>query len=475
MAKLPEWVLKHQKKGTQAVQIGNGYYLYKISSRWNPKKKRPDKITDKYLGTITREGVVKPKHERVLEDLENITVKEYGATFFLMENNKEIIDAVKRVYPREWKEIVSFAMFRFMYNSPIKNLLFYYTTSYLSNTIKDALLSPKPVAKMLHDIGLKRGKTTKLLRSFVEGNEFMVIDGTHIVSSSEGVDSAAPGYNSKRVFDPQVRLIMIHSLDNHMPAYFRLLTGSITDISAVSLTVKEAGIKNAILVGDKGFYSKDNVKELKKQGVKYVLPLKRDSTLIDHTPFKSGDKRNLHGYFLFRKRSIWYHEHKHKRKRIITFLDDKLKAAEEHSFIHLVEHEKRTMEGFYEKQYAMGTISVITDHKGTPEDIYNLLKGRLEIEAVIDVFKNILKADRTYMRTDEAMEGWMLVNFISLLFYYKTYRMLAEKKMLRKYSPNDVLMHLSRIYKMKINRRWATSEIPKKSRDIIEKLGIPIT
>jgi len=473
MANLPEWVLKHQDKGTQAVKIGNGYYLYKISSKWDPEKKRAKKITDKYLGKITPEGLVKSKHERVLEDMKNIAVKEYGAMFFLMENNKEIINVVKEAYPHEWKEIVSFAMFRFMYHSPIKNLSSHYATSYLSNTIRNVSLSPKPVAKLLHNIGSKRGKITKFLSHFVQGKKFMVIDGTHIVSSSDGIDFAVPGYNSKKVFDPQVRLMLIHSLDNHMPAYFRILPGSLTDVSAISLTVKETGIKNSVVVGDKGFYSEDNIKKLKKQEVKYVLPIKRNNTCIDYTPFKSGDKKLLQGYFLFQKRIIWYY--KHKGNEVITFLDDKLKVDEEQSFIHLIEREKRTIDNFYEKQCGMGTISVITDHNGSPEDIYGLLKGRLEIESVIDVFKNILKADRTYMRTDKAMEGWMLVNFISLLFYYKTYRMLSEKKLLRKHSPKDVLMHLSRVYKLKINGRWVTSEIPKKSREIIEKLEIPIT
>jgi len=473
MAKLPRWVLKHQEKGTQAVKISNNYYLYKISSKWDPEKKRSKKITDKYIGKITKDGVIKSKHERVLEDMKNITVKEYGATFFLMENNKEIIESVKRIYPHDWRKIISFAIFRFMYNSPIKNLSSHYATSYLSNTITNVSLSTKPVSNLLHDIGSKREKITNLLKHFVQGKEFIVIDGTHVVSSSEGVELALPGYNSKQVFDPQVRLMLIHSLDNHMPAYFRLLPGSLTDVSAVSLTVKEAGIKNAVLVGDKGFYSEDNIKKLKKQSVKYVLPLKRNSTLIGYTPFKSGDKRELHGYFLFQKRTIWYYEHK--GVDVITFLDDKLKVDEEQSFIHLIENKKRTMEGFYEKQCGMGTISVITDCEKSPEDIYCLLKGRLEIEAAIDVFKNILKADRTYMRDDESMEGWMFINFISLLFYYKIYRMLVDKKMIGKYSPEDVLMHLSRIYKLKVNNRWLISEIPKKSREIIEILGIPIT
>lgn len=471
--KIPEWAMKYREKGTEVKDIGGKYYLYKASSKWDPEKKRSKKISGKYLGAITTEGVVKSKHERVLDGLKSITVKEYGSTFFLMENNKEIIDLVKSVYPHEWRDIVSFAIFRFMYNSPIKNLLSYYTTSYLSDSIINASLSPKTVAKLLYDIGSKREKITNFLKHFVQGEKFVVIDGTHIVSSSEGVDSAVPGYNSKKVFDPQIRLMLIHSLDNHMPAYFRILPGSLTDVSAVSLTVKEAEIKNAVLIGDKGFYSKDNVEGLQKQDVRYILPLKRNNELIDYSPFKSGDKKRFQGYFLFQKRTIWYY--KHEGKDVITFLDDKLKVDEEQSFIHLIECKKRTMEELYEKQCGMGTISVITDCKESSEDIYGLLKGRLEIESAINVFKNILKADKTYIRDDKSMEGWMFINFISLLFYYKTYRMLTEKKMLAKYSPKDVLMHLSRIYKLKINNKWVTSEIPKKSRDVIEAIGMPIT
>ncbi|CEG12051.1 conserved hypothetical protein [groundwater metagenome] len=99
--KIPEWAMKYREKGTEVKDIGGNYYLYEASSKWDPEKKRSKKISGKYLGAITTEGVVKSKHERVLEGLKNISVKEYGATFFLMENNKEIIDVVKKVYPHE--------------------------------------------------------------------------------------------------------------------------------------------------------------------------------------------------------------------------------------------------------------------------------------------------------------------------------------------------------------------------------------
>lgn len=123
----------------------------------------------------------------------------------------------------------------------------------------------------------------------------------------------------------------------------------------------------------------------------------------------------------------------------------------------------------------MGTIAVITDLDKSEERIYNLLKSRAEIEIMIDAFKNVLNADRTYMRDDYQMEGWMLINFIALVFYYKLYRLLADNSLLKRYTPNDVLTHLSRIYKLKIHDQLITSEVPKKSRNIMEKLNIPIT
>ena len=94
---------------------------------------------------------------------------------------------------------------------------------------------------------------------------------------------------------------------------------------------------------------------------------------------------------------------------------------------------------------------------------------------MFDAFKNVLQADRAYMRDDYQMEGWMFINFLALVFYYKTYGLLSDNDLLKRYSPKDVLIHLSRIHKLKVQDQWVTSEIPKKTRDILEKLNLPIT
>jgi len=130
-----------------------------------------------------------------------------------------------------------------------------------------------------------------------------------------------------------------------------------------------------------------------------------------------------------------------------------------------------SIERFYEKQYRLGSISVITNTDLNAKEVYELLKGRVEIEQSFDTLKNLLHADRVYLRDDLMLQGWMFVNFLSLLYYYRVYMKLREAELLKKYSVKDLIIHLRRIYKLKIDNKWVTSEIPKTSRKILEKLN----
>jgi len=331
-----------------------------------------------------------------------------------------------------------------------------------------------------------RERIKMVLKPLISGTEFALVDLTHVLSRSNGVVSSVPGFNSKRDFSSQIHMAFLFSLDQHMPSFFRMLPGSIRDVSSLVLTVKEAGVKNAVLIGDKGFFSEGNVLDLHKQkerNLHYILPLKRNSSLIDYKKIRQGDKEGFDGYLRFEKRVVWYYSYHVKKgalkdKRIVVFLDERLKTEEEKDYIARMEDNddsKNTIEDFYEIQYRQGTIAVITDLDDDAERIYTVLKSRSEIETMFDAFKNILQADRTYMRDDYQMEGWMFINFLALVFYYKTYGLLSDNGLLKRYSPKDVLIHLSRVHKLKIQDRWVTSEIPKKTRLINEKLDIHIT
>ena len=122
----------------------------------------------------------------------------------------------------------------------------------------------------------------------------------------------------------------------------------------------------------------------------------------------------------------------------------------------------------------MGTISVITNLKVSGEIVYGMLKSRTDIEQSYDTFKNTIHVDRTYMRDDQQVQGWIFVNFIALLMHYRIYALLRSKDLIRKYSPEDVLEHLGRVFMLKVGGAWIISDVPKKSRAVIEGLDIPI-
>jgi len=107
--------------------------------------------------------------------------------------------------------------------------------------------------------------------------------------------------------------------------------------------------------------------------------------------------------------------------------------------------------------------------------VFELLKERVEVEQVFDVFKNSFSADRLYMRDDVGLLGWMFVNFVALLFYYRVYDLLLGCNVLDRYSVGDVVLHFSRVFKLKLGAGWVLSEIPKSSRLLAEKLKIEIS
>jgi hypothetical protein len=111
----------------------------------------------------------------------------------------------------------------------------------------------------------------------------------------------------------------------------------------------------------------------------------------------------------------------------------------------------------------------------TSAEIYTNYKSRNGIEVMIDAMKNILQADSSYMRDQTALEGWMFITFIALQWYYRIYKLLSEKLLLSKFSPQDLLIHLSEIRKVKINDSWHTAEITSKSRILLELLNVHIT
>lgn len=482
---LPEWAQKFKEPKTEIKHIKGGYYKYQVSYKYNPKKKRTDKVTGVLLGKVAeKEGFVPSDKNKMRADLKttSVDIKNYGLYRLFFTLVKEEFDGLKDFFPEDICELLfSFSMFRWAYNTPIKRVPYYYGHDFCSQEFETEQVSDKTISNMLKLIGERRTEVVGWMRSLLAKgsesiDEFVMMDSTHIVSKSGLLTVNAKGYNPSFDFEKQIRLMYLFSAEMQKPVYYRLVGGNITDIKSMALCVEEMKIENVIYIADKGFYSKDNVAMMKKQGLQYIVPLRRNNKLIDHKPLRKSDFKTKLSYFIYRQRIIWYYKYKSEGADLITFLNEGLRAKEEADYVARITTlpEKYTKEKFGKKLLGFGTLTFIHHIKSEKscEEIYQAYKQRNEIEIVFDAYKNFLKADVMYMQNRYVLEGWLTANFIAMLAYHKLYAKMRAIKKLGKYSPKDIIELSKSIYKLKIKKEWRTSETTKKNLDLFKELGI---
>ena len=197
---------------------------------------------------------------------------------------------------------------------------------------------------------------------------------------------------------PQVQLLFLFSLEQDAPAYFRILPGSINSVMSLKVTMEETGAMKIVL-------------DLEAMKIFFIIPLKRNSKLIDYSIVEEK-------HFMFQDRPVFYSKYHGGGRTVYTFRNDFLRAEEEKDYLE--RHKDGSASAFRKAMERMGTISIVTNLKVPDEIVYDLLK---------------------------------------------------KHDLLRRYSPEDVL---ERANMLRIGEEWRMSEIPEKSRDIIDALEIPI-
>ena len=481
-SKHPQWATKHRKKGTELRLINGRYYLYEASSKWNPEKKRAQKITGKLLGKITKEdGFIESDKAKLRKQqlaVSKLTVKEFGITSFIHNYLNEYIELLKKHFPQCWKQILVLSYSRMAFHSPIKNIEFHYHHSYLSVLYDDLKLSPKQLSGFYREFGAQRESIVAFFKEFKIGNDNILFDGTDLLSKSKKMDITKLTKTKKGTFDTANNIMFAFSTGLKLPLYYRVLPGNIKDIKAFKLSLDELNAKDGVVIADKGFYSKNNVDELQKEKVNFIIPMRRNNSLINYRDINTSDKSNFTGFFKFQERIIWYYTHKKEDGLTINiYLDEELKTEEVKDYLNRIETlpEKYDMDTFFNRQDRFGTIAMLHNTNKDPERVYIDYKSRNQIEEMIDVMKNILEADKSYMQNEQALETWMFINHITLHWYYKIYQLLADHNLTKKYAPMDFLLFLREVRKVKVNSNWFTAELTNKTTKLLEKLNVDIT
>ena len=208
-----------------------------------------------------------------------------------------------------------------------------------------------------------------MMKKMVKKGKNIIVDLTALFSYSQNITLLEKGYNKNRSNYPQINMLLLFSSDEKLPTYVRLLPGSIRDVTTIKNTVKLAGAKNYFFIADRGFYSEENVKILGKEDISYIIPLKRNSTIIPELPGKEFE-----GIFVYNERPIIFWKKKKEGKILYIYEDKALKKEEEANYLLAVEQGKKTKEMYYKVVQKFGKLYLLSDVDLESNLIYNLSK-----------------------------------------------------------------------------------------------------
>lgn len=456
----PDWVEKHRGEGKEIKMIGGRYYL--TSYEYRTVDGRRKKVSTGTLGTIRPEGLI-PSCKKGQTIRSQVTAPlEYGASFLLESLGNDILSNLNETFSSKLSnQIFEMAKIGLVSPSPFKRMELIYSNSYDSRLRPNLPLSPSTITSVLNEIGSNREAQLNFMRNYYDGTEFIIFDGTRLVSHSLG----EKGYNHCNIDDPQMNLQYCFSLrPEKKPIYFKGFTGDKTDISIPKTCIRESGLNNMIFIADKGYYSGSNAEELTKNGISYIMPVKRCDKRIDYASIDMSSMDGFDGFFSFQSRPIFYKtiqrasvagakgtdakgetEEPKPSETIVLYFDQKMRGKE---IMDSTCGKDGGIDDLKERKFrSMGTIALATTIKEekTPKEIYEIYKERELIEDANDAYKNVMRKNASYLQNTNSYYGWLFINHITLLLYYRVYNKIKEKGMTSKYSVADVIEQAKRI------------------------------
>jgi len=444
-------------------RMGNRYYLYASTTRWDRREGRAKKVSS-YIGKLTPRGLL----ERG-ETSRSISVYEFGAARFLHNLVRDFLhENLEEFFYEYHREIEALSLMKVLAPISIKQASDFWERLYLSSAVEydpQPSLSPNSISGMLRKIGLNLAAQHSYFQRLTEGKKFLAFDLSSIFSRSENIRLAEKGYNPRGLYLDQINFLMLYSLDRREPVMLKPLPGSVRDFKAFRREISLFRGKSVVFVLDRGLASYEIARLLDRDGFGYVMPLKRNFKMVDYS-------LELGEMFTYRDRGIKCGVKRTPLGNLYLFEDPKLRGEEESNFIASVESGERTIKGFKAEEKKFGKIPILTNLDLEAREVYLQYKEREGIEVAFDVMKSSLDFDKAYVHTTEGLYGYFFIAFNSLLLYHKVMSMLREEKMLDKISVEDLLLCLSKVFLIDFGHKRVLSEIPKGVEDLVKALGL---
>jgi len=351
-------------------------------------------------------------------------------------------------------------------------------------------------------------------------------DITSISSYATNLDFVEWGYNRDHESLPQINMGIVSSKEGEFPLCYQVYPGSIADVSTLHNCLKRLewlGIKDVVLILDRGFCSKANLLKLNKlKGtISFIQPLTFNFKLVKHLIKKHcREIHKLPNAFKIKEEILYYHktsvDWEGSALTVHLYYNEKAGIDQRHNFLaKLLDFEKEIKSTTFSsmKEYLtfrdqhlpdkfvkffklnrksmtlVRNTRVINSHlvkagyvlllcnsdQHERDTVLNYYRSRDIVEKMFDVEKNHLDGKRLRAHNEYNADGRIFVKFIALILHSTLNQALRGNKTLPNYSVTEILAELSKITRSTINGKDLISEISKFQRQILNALKISHT
>ena len=472
---IPEVIRSVERpKNTIVVKRGNGPLQYAVVERIGCKRVDESNIpVNGYIIGHIIDGSFVPVTDPVAQ--RKTELKDYADVVLIDSVSRSLLDELYAVYSaKDAMKIYGIALLRVCYPGiPCSRLSHYYETSWVSVLFPSLPLSRNTVSTFLQDLGKSYSLIVSFMRNRVNSltsEHHIAIDGT-LKEDNSSVNSLSHYSRKARVKGTMdITVVFAYDIDLREPVCSKVFAGNVLDSVSYQRFLSENGLKQGIVMADKGFPKKAAQEAFDSSpDLHWLNPIKRSDKRI-----VSYDMYSFTGMLDDRNRDVLFKKANLGDCYLYAFYDRKRAAKEEADYFKRRKGKPFDVELLNKNDERFGTIVFESDVDTDPATIYKMYDERWLIEECFRYYKNVTDFDDTKVHSDYAVYGSEFVNFISSVMTSRIIRKFEDAGLFAEMSYKDIMSRLASAKKVETlgNGEWEFVRTTKSTEKILERLGI---
>ena len=466
---IPKEILEISRPSSTRVKEQNGKYMV-IKRTSVMKNGKPTPVELGVIGHIV-DGRYVPKQKRL--NISTIEFKEFAGSTLAYRLSKDVFDMLLEIYNIEQaKEIYTYALIRAIHGDvPDKEIGHFYHESFISEYVPKVGVSKNTICVLLQSIGANLSTIQQFMRKRIKSatsTDEVVIDGMHKINNSSVNSFSNFSFKSRLKGSKDIGIMYAFNPKTGEPLASKVYAGNMLDSTTLSDFVKYFDMQEGVILGDKGFFTKENAKILNNESIQFLFPLKRNALVIDELNLLDFENR-----LETRDERILIKKVKKGNTYYYAFKNLELESQQKATKFESLSKTDFDIQAYREFEKEAGTIVFETNIDLDPNLIYEMYERRWDIEVMFNYYKNIVDLSHTRKHKDISIIGNEFINFITILISTRIKKYMRSLELHKSYSYKGLFKILNSINKAKnVTTDWEFIKLTKKNTELLNTLSL---